>query len=622
MRAVEPGSVLGRYEVGEELGSGGMATVYEARDTELRRDVAVKVLFPHMAKKREVVARFQREARAAASLDHPHILRVYDVGGGPTARPAGDGPMDPPYIVLELVRGGSLHEFCSAHEPPLAEVVAAMGAALCSALTEAHGAGIIHRDIKPANIMIAEGGRLVLSDFGVARLDDDSSLVTRTGAVLGTPAFMSPEQAHGAELDARSDVYSLGATLYKVATGSMPFGGPTPRIMSAIAAGELRSPLKLNPQMGRELARVIERMMATEPDERYPDAAAAAAALRDIVTAAQLGDPDEVLTAYCADPEGFVAAHTPKVVTATVGRARAAAEQRQLPEALALLDRVLALDHDNADALALIDRLGRQARRGRWLVAALAVAAIGAGGYVGYRALAGSGGSPAIASATADAAVADAAAADAVAVAMAVDARSESVWDAAVARTLPADARRRRVIRRPPAHHHPDAAVARTVVDAAVVVRAPPDAAPPPKPARVYLHLDAWCNVTVDGKSYGRASRSRALSLSPGLHAIVCSQGPGLPTWRTSIRVRAGETRTLTGSLLRNVRVRVAVKAGDGVYIHSHGVVRNGSSVALSPGRYRVELRRGGSAVQATWLTIPPVGRCTIKDTPELDCYR
>ena len=202
---VRTGDVLGRYALGEELGEGGMATVYRARDRDLRRDVAVKVLFPHLARRDEIVRRFHREARAAAGLEHPNILRIYDVGGGEAD--------EPPYIVMELIRGRTLLQETERRGAMLAEVAACVGALLGDALSAAHAAGIIHRDVKPANVLIAPGGRLLLGDFGVARLETEDSLVTRTGALLGTPAYMSPEQASGDIATARSDLYSLGATL-------------------------------------------------------------------------------------------------------------------------------------------------------------------------------------------------------------------------------------------------------------------------------------------------------------------------------------------------------------------------------------------------------------------------
>lgn len=617
---MEPGVVLGRYEIAGELGTGGMATVHLARDTELRRDVAVKVLFPHLSKKREVVARFQREARAAASLDHPHILRVYDVGGGPLARPADDGPMDPPYIVLELVRGGSLREFITDREAPLAEAVAAMGVVLCSALSEAHAAGIIHRDIKPANIMVADGGRLVVSDFGVARLEDDSSLVTRTGALLGTPAFMSPEQAHGIELDQRSDVYSLGATLYKVATGSNPFTGPTPRVVSAITRGDLRPPLQLNAKIGRELARVIQRMMATEPDERYADAKHAGLALQEILHRVELGDADAVLTEYFGDPGEFNKTHTPAIVADSLARARTAAGGRGLPKAIALVDRVLALEPNNAEAMALVEQLGSGQRRWRVVAAAFAVLVVSVAAVVGYMAMTGNDDKTRPVAVIGDAGMVDAMVTDSV-----DDAGPVQVADARTVRDASPDARRRVVINtRPPVVRRsvPDAAVVVTTPDAAPVVRAPIDAAPPPKPAQVKFQMDAWCNLSINGTSYGRANPSRVISLKPGRYVMVCTQGSGLATWRKSVTLAPGASRTLTGSLLRLVRVTVSVKGGDRILIHGRKTYRNGATLRLRPGRYRVELLAKRQTVKTVWLTIPPVGACTIRDSPQLDCYR
>jgi len=216
---VEETERFGPYTVHEELGEGGMAIVYRARDKELRRDVALKVLFPHLARRSEIVRRFHREARAAAGLEHPNILRIYDVGGG-----EGD---DPPYIVMELIRGRSLLAEIEQRGPMLAEVAACVGALLADALAAAHKASIVHRDMKPANVMIAPGGRILLTDFGVARLETEDSLVTKTGAVLGTPAYMAPEQAQGEieKLDERADVFSLGAILCEILTGRPPLRG-------------------------------------------------------------------------------------------------------------------------------------------------------------------------------------------------------------------------------------------------------------------------------------------------------------------------------------------------------------------------------------------------------------
>jgi hypothetical protein len=385
---VDSGARLGRYEIRDELGSGGMATVYRARDTELRRDVALKVLFPHLSKRRDVVARFHREARAAAALDHPNIVRVYDTGGGDgsatTTGSGAPGPRltDPPYLVMELVEGRSLDHLVAQHAPFLAEITACIGMLLGSALAEAHRAGIIHRDVKAANVMVTDRGRVALTDFGVARIEgEDASVVTRSGMLLGTPAFMSPEQAGGEKLDERSDIYSLGATLYQLATGAQPFSGSTPRVMAAIAEHRLVPPLQRNPGMGTELARIIERMMAFEPAQRYQRADEAAAALRAVIEHAGLdADPAAVaqeLARFFADPASYTAAMVPCVVRATLARARDAARRRAVPLALALADRALALDAGCREALTLVDRLGVQRSRRRWVAVAGVLAVAG-----------------------------------------------------------------------------------------------------------------------------------------------------------------------------------------------------------------------------------------------------
>ena len=304
-RRVRTGDRLGRGELGDELGEGGMGTVYRARDRELRREVAVKVLFPHLARRPEIVRRFHREARAAAGLEHPNILRIYDVGGGDD---------DPPYIVMELVRGRTLLQEIEQRGAMLAEVVACVGALLGDALAAAHAAGVIHRDVKPANVLIAPGGRLLLADFGVARLETEDSLVTRTGALLGTPAYMSPEQASGDIATSRSDLYSLGATLYQLATGALPYAGPPARMMSLIASGNLVAPVRRHSSCGPDLSRLIERLMAALPSARPASAPAISAELRALVTGGGLGDPSEELAAYFENPERFLRARTPVVV--------------------------------------------------------------------------------------------------------------------------------------------------------------------------------------------------------------------------------------------------------------------------------------------------------------------
>ncbi len=619
-RPVTIGSRLGRYELIGELGTGGMATVYRARDSQLRREVAVKVLFPHLCKKREVVARFQREARAAAALDHQHILRVLDVGGGPTAsRPgtAGDDTpeamIDPPFIVLELVRGHSLREHMDQRGGPiLAEVVACAGAVICEALEVAHAAGIVHRDIKPANIMVAEGGRLVLADFGVARLDDDdSSLVTRTGAILGTPAFMSPEQAQGDAATERSDVYSLGATLYQLATGSMPFGGPTPKMMWAIAHGEQTPPLRRNPAMGAALARAIEQMMAADPAARTADAHAARDALRDVAAAGGITNVEKTLADYFAAPDAFEAEARPAIVAHLLAGARAAAAAGQLPRATSLVNRILGLEPDNAEALALVNNMTARARSRRLLLGAAAVIALAGAATAAYLLWP----APAAAPAFADAAPTDAGPPDAT-----PDAPPPpDTGDTPVGPNIPVSQRISHKTSNPETHRPAPAPIDAAV--AAVEPPLPPDAAPAPPPsAWLTLDISPWCNASIDGADVGRANRARPIELRPGRHEVVCSQGPGMAEWRRTVTLTPGQHLTETGSVLRPVAVTIAVSGGDGVRI-AGSYHANGSRLKLAPDRYRIEVTRGGKVTGGRWVTLPRVSSCVVRDDPALDCY-
>jgi serine/threonine-protein kinase len=600
-RAVGVGTRLGRYELVEELGEGGMATVYRARDHELRRDVAIKVLFPHLAKRAEIVRRFDREARAAAKLEHPNILRVYDVGGGEP------GPgNDPPYIVMELIRGTSLKEIVEQRGPLLAELAACAGALLADALAVAHAAGVIHRDVKPANVMVAPGGRLLLADFGVARVEDDDSLVTRTGALLGTPAFMSPEQATGTEVDARSDVYSLGASLYQLATGHLPHTGSAPRVVAAIASGELIAPVRRRPAVGSDLSRQIERMMATDPARRPADAAAAAAELRRFVSDAGLGDPADELAAYFADPDAYTAAKTPVVVQLLATRARAARAEGKLPRAMALVDRASALAPGDPAIATLVEDLA-QRRGSGWLIAAgvgtLAVAA--AAGVVVWRGMGATAGADA---APPDAAIDAAPIADATAVVPAIDAAA--IPDARTGEPRKVDGRVRIT----------DAAVAIAPVaagDAAVAIRRDPPDAAPARPGTIAMVMDSWCELTIDGAPRGKADGTgKRFTVDPGTHEVACTKLG--KTFRERVTVAAGATVTVKGALLGTVRVTIGTAS---TVVIGGTTFQKGDSLEVVPGRLRVVV--GGTAV---FVNVPNVDACRLEDTGDraspLDCFR
>ncbi|TMR14056.1 serine/threonine-protein kinase, partial [Nonomuraea zeae] len=251
------GLLANRYRLTGLLGQGGMGAVWRARDERLDRDVAVKeVRLPeHLgASEREVwIARLDREARAAARLKHPGIITVHDRVTGDDGRP---------WIVMELVHGGSLQDVVHAHGPLPPHQAARIGLQVAAALAAAHRAGVTHRDIKPANILL-EDDRAVLTDFGIAALDGDATL-TGTGTLLGTPAFMSPEQVRGLPVTAVSDLWALGATLYAAVEGRPPFGHASPEaVIAALAARDAAPAVPPGP-----LAAVLGGLLRKEPAER------------------------------------------------------------------------------------------------------------------------------------------------------------------------------------------------------------------------------------------------------------------------------------------------------------------------------------------------------------------
>jgi serine/threonine protein kinase/beta-lactam-binding protein with PASTA domain len=264
-----PRTLSSRYELGEILGFGGMSEVHLARDTRLDRDVAIKVLRADLARDPTFYLRFRREAQNAAALNHPAIVAVYDTGEAETEA----GPL--PFIVMEYVDGDTLRDIVRAEGPMAPRRAMEVIADVCAALDFSHRNGIVHRDVKPANIMINNAGAVKVMDFGIARaIADSSSPMTQTAAVIGTAQYLSPEQARGEQVDARSDVYSLGCVLFEILTGEPPFKGDSP---VAVAYQHVREdpqlPSLVNDTVPRELDSIILKAMAKNPANRYQSAA-------------------------------------------------------------------------------------------------------------------------------------------------------------------------------------------------------------------------------------------------------------------------------------------------------------------------------------------------------------
>ncbi|WP_406201234.1 Stk1 family PASTA domain-containing Ser/Thr kinase [Kitasatospora sp. NBC_01560] len=264
----EPRRLGGRYELGGVLGRGGMAEVYLGHDTRLGRSVAVKTLRADMARDPSFQARFRREAQSAASLNHPAIVAVYDTGEDYI-----DG-ISIPYIVMEYVEGSTLRELLHSGRRLLPERSLEMTIGILQALEYSHRAGIVHRDIKPANVMLTRQGNVKVMDFGIARAMGDAGMtMTQTSAVIGTAQYLSPEQAKGEQVDARSDLYSTGCLLYELLTVRPPFIGDSPvAVAYQHVREEAQPPSAFDPEVRPEIDAIVLKALAKERDYRYQSA--------------------------------------------------------------------------------------------------------------------------------------------------------------------------------------------------------------------------------------------------------------------------------------------------------------------------------------------------------------
>jgi serine/threonine protein kinase len=252
----------GRYELQSRLGRGGMATVFRGSDRVLGRSVAVKVLASTFAKDGTFVERFRREAQAAAGLNHPNVVAVFDTGSD-------DGVH---YIVMEYVEGRTLADVIREEGALPPTRAAEIAATVCRALSSAHEKGMVHRDVKPGNVLLTSDGGVKVADFGIARVVSGEPL-TVTGSVMGTASYLSPEQATGSKVDRRSDIYALGCVLYEMLTGRIPFEGDTPvSIVYKHVEEEPTAPSSVNPAVPSALEAVVKRAMAKSPADRYQSA--------------------------------------------------------------------------------------------------------------------------------------------------------------------------------------------------------------------------------------------------------------------------------------------------------------------------------------------------------------
>ena len=271
----------GRYEIVKELGKGSMGMVYLARDPNIGRLVALKILRIDRVSSEEFMQRFLKEARVIGRLSHPNIVSVYDIGEDHGTA----------YIAMEYLEGSPLNEAMEERTPTVPDIIA-VGVSVAETLDYAHRKGIVHRDVKPSNIIVLPDGQVKLTDFGIAHIEDpEAAQQTQAGTILGTPAYMSPEQVLGHAVDGRSDLFSLGVILYEMATGERPFAGESLTVIfRGITSAEPTEIIRIKPQVSQDLSRIIMKSLSKDPEARYSSGREMAEALeefRDGVTAQQ-----------------------------------------------------------------------------------------------------------------------------------------------------------------------------------------------------------------------------------------------------------------------------------------------------------------------------------------------
>ena len=360
-----------RYRLIRVLGEGGMARVHEAEDLRLGRRVAVKILLAQFTNDAEFLRRFEQEARHAASLSHPNVVGVFDVGQDGSAH----------YIVMELVDGQTLKEAIQASGPlPIPEAIR-IAIEVCAALTAAHARGLVHRDIKPQNILLTVDGTVKVADFGIARRTAAAAL-TQTGTVLGSVHYLSPEQARGQEAGPRADLYALGVTLFEMLTGRLPFDAENP---IAVAMQHVQNAPPLPRQFNRAIPPALEtivlRLMAKNPAERLPDAASLAQALRGVLGQA---------TGRTRVAGGGIAAPPPPVVPPSVAGSTAAMPRPPSPPPAGPTRVMTGVISPQPAAAAAAPVVGNRGRRS--ILVGIAVGAVLAGLLVAVVAIIGNGG--------------------------------------------------------------------------------------------------------------------------------------------------------------------------------------------------------------------------------------
>lgn len=511
-----------------------MATVYRGRHTTLGREVAIKVLHPHLSASERNRVRFAREARAIEHLDHEHVLRIYDYSG----TDAQDC-----YIVTEFVDGVTLQQLIAQHRKIPGEVVTLIALELADALGYAHDLSIIHRDLKPENVMVRRDGVVKLMDFGIARFLDEVNL-TVTGALVGTAAYMSPEQALERVLDSRSDLFSLGTLLFHAITGQLPFSGNNPSIvLRNVIEGNRSEVLDLAPGVSGTLGALVDRLLATEPSERPASCAEVRGELLSALAEIQLdpASPEWSVRSWVIDPEGYeerLQVHLRGVLLAS---GRRCLENSDHLGALRQFNRLLAIDEHNPEVLALVQSMHRdaptQGNRWWWLAGVGGVAVAGLLTLTLWPRFP----DPDVRAESPPPEVVEAP--------TAIEEPPESVFEPPV--PTPATVSETSGKPVPPGQEgsrraaSPGSERLRAKNRARAKAIPTPPANPPEAaiPGTVSILVDgAWAWISVDGERVGKTGQVGRIELAPGRHSLLVENDYSLP-WERSFEVSPGEHR-------------------------------------------------------------------------------
>jgi eukaryotic-like serine/threonine-protein kinase len=522
--SVRKGTTLGRYIIDDVLGSGAMATVFRARDVQLGRTVAIKVMNMAIAARSDAGERFRREAQAVAALKHPGIVEIHDF--------AAATDLEPSYIVAELIEGPTLRTFIDERRGRLLpEVALLIAAQIADALAVAHEKGIVHRDVKPDNVMLEKRGksaRVVLTDFGVAHITGLETM-TASGALVGSPAYMSPEQARGHDIGPPADIWAVGVLMYQMITGALPFPGKEPfTVIAAVARGTFKRASQVLPHVAPELDQVIARCLHGTPGERYPTTRALADELRVLSREAGLGDELPTLRRFLDDPDAFETALRPRIADLAVERARQHVRRGELARAMNQVSRATAYVPDHRGAEAVLRSIS--ARR-RWLkVATVAgiIAVVAAGSYGGWTLLTRP--RPAAAPSVVTPPVVAVPAPRMEPPAPPAEAPPAIPAVAPVATKKKPKTRTTKVADPAPTPVPPPAVVAAPVPPPAPIEEPKPVAPPPPVTGTVELRASrAMCHPSLDGEPISATNVATYTNVKPGKHQVFCALDPRGP---------------------------------------------------------------------------------------------